>query len=115
MCCTTWIKSRFVQQDRQHCEPITPAAALTSACCKREAGSLPAESGWQPDFQAVHRPATRVDKSNRRDHTADRSACFACHSELSEESLISSDVNQHALPTLLRDPSHSLRMTSMKA
>jgi hypothetical protein len=54
---------------------MRPAAALTSACCKRQAGSLPAESGWQPDFQVVHRRASRVDKFNRRD--TQRSFAFA--------------------------------------
>ena len=72
---------------------------MTSARCKRQAGSLPAESDGQPDFQSVHRRASRVDKFNRRDHTADPVSFFACHSKRSEESLIF-DVKQHVLPTV---------------
>ena len=44
-----------------------------------------------------------------------RSASFFCHSERSEESLLSSMLTSMRCQPLLRDPSHSFRMTSMKA
>ena len=44
-----------------------------------------------------------------------RCASFFCHSERSEESLISSMLTSMRCQPLLRDPSHSLRMTSVKA